>query len=159
MIEWKMIRCEPKRQRNVSPKTIWTTKYLEFHDDCNPLIHHKTDENFDRTIEKKRTRSDSFIKWCGMNDEIRNVSTTALLKMNLEDVSTSVYLRFVHYISILMIVLYVLIRKLNYKSYFRVVCLRASSKLYIIIAFDMLLTEINSEEDGVFLYLYCICWL
>ena len=61
-------------------------------------------------------------------------------------------LRFVHYASILMIAVYVWIRELNYISYFCVPS-RAHSKLYIIIAFDMFLTEINSEDDGIFLYL------
>ena len=36
---------------------------------------------------------------------------------------------------------------------------RAHSKLYIIIAFDMFLTEINSEDGGIFLYLSYICRL
>ena len=67
-----------------------------------------------------------------------------------------VRLRFVHYASILMIVIHVWIRELNYISYFCVPS-RAHSKLYIIIAFDMFLTEINSEEDGVLLV--CVLYM
>ena len=62
----KWLGVNLKRQRNLSPKTIWTTKYLEFHDDCNPLIHHKTDENSNRTIEKRErdlTHSFNDVGW------------------------------------------------------------------------------------------------
>ena len=43
-----------KTQRNVSPKTISTTKYFEFYGDGNPVIHNKIHEKSERTIEKKR---------------------------------------------------------------------------------------------------------
>ena len=120
-----------------------------------PMIHHKIHEKSKEKREWDLTHSFNDVGWMmsfGTSPPQHFIAMNTKICFNV---------LCIYYLSITFAslwncrIMYILITELN--TYRIFVCLRAASKLYIIIAFDMFLTEINSEEDGVLLV--CVLYM